>query len=371
MAARINRPFFGNDSIMSINFDKFAKWAVSRFGEDNVLQKGKEVRINSIFDKDDEGFHLWCNPTGGKNKRKFGVYHCFKSDQKGSLVKLVQMVDGCDREDAIAALDGKMGIRELERKIEELLADAPEPEKINLPDPLQFPAGTYLISDLGTNNWWRKKAEEYLLSRKIPIDALYICNDASMFHGIKYKSRIIIPYFDAVGKMIYWNARDMFGKSKQKYLGPPKEIGIGKEDVVFMAGRWPSAGETVYLCEGEFNAISLKMCELNAAACGGKNMSEKQALMLADYNIVLCLDRDKAGKQGTTKMASMISSVETVKGGEKLQFVIPPPGFNDWNEMLIKSGEAIVYHYITKNQRPLDYSMPHGLHAPYVRNILD
>lgn len=356
---------------MPINFDKFAKWAVARFGEDNVLVKNREIRINSVFAKDDEGFHLWCSPSGGKKKRQFGVYHCFKTDQKGSLVKLVQLVDNCDREDALAALDGRMGIRELEQKIQELLYSTPEVEPEKEVELLHFPAGTYLISSLGTNNWWRQKSEEYLIKRKIPIDGLYICTDGTLFHGIKYKSRIIIPYYDKSGKLIYWNARDMFGNSKQKYLGPPKEIGIGKEDVIFMAGNWPKAGETVYLCEGEFNALSVKLSELNSAACGGKNMSEKQALMLSDYKIVLCLDRDKAGKQGTTKMASMISSVETVKNGDKLQFVIPPPDYNDWNEMLIKVGPVILHHYLTKNQRPLDYSMPHGLHAPYVKNILE
>lgn len=358
---------------MSIDFDKFLKWAVSRFGEDNVLEKKNEIRINSVFEKDDQNFHLWCSPSGGKKKRKFGVYHCFKTDKKGSLVKLVQLVDGCDRHDAISRLNGRMTIRELEQKLEELLNTPTEQEPVEIKpaNPLHFPPGTFLISDLGTNNWWRQKAEEYLLNRKIPIDGLYICTDATPFYEIKYKSRIIIPYYDAQGNMIYWNARDLFGKSKQKYLGPPKQTGIGKEDVVFMAGTWPDHGATIYLCEGEFNAISLKICELNAAACGGKNMSEKQAVMLSKYNIVLCLDRDKAGKQGTSKMASMISAVETVTGGEKLKFVIPPPGFNDWNEMLIKKGAVILHHYILKNQKPLDYTMPFGLHAPYVKNVLD
>lgn len=346
---------------MSINFDKFVSWVTNRFGEENVLVKGKEVRINSIF-TEDSSFHLWCSPTGGKKKHKFGVYHCFKTDQKGSLVKFVQLVDSCDRDDAIAILDGKTSIRELERQFEALFANDQQVVIEPVKNKLSLPPCCELISDLGTNNWWRNKAEEYLSNRKIPIDGLYICT------GEKYKARIIIPYYDKTGALIYWNARHM-GNSKCKYLGPPKEIGVGKEDVVFMAGSWPEAGATVFLCEGEFNAISLKLCEFNAAACGGKNMSEKQALMLSDYKVVLCLDRDKAGKQGTTKMASMISSVETVQGGEKLKYVLPPQGYNDWNEMLIKLGPAMLYHYIIKNQKPLDYSWPHGTHAGYVNNI--
>jgi len=348
---------------MAVDFNKFVKWAKARFGEDNILVKGKEVRINSIFDKGDDDYHLWCSPTGGKKKRKGGVYHCFKTDQKGSLVKLVQIVDSCDREDALTTLDGRTSIRDLERQFEEMFGDSVEQEPIVPKPDLELPLGCELILALGTNNWWRKKAEAYLVNRQLPIDGLYICTED------RYKARIIIPYYDRNKKLVYWNGRHI-GKSKCKYLGPPKELGVGKEDVVFMAGNWPRADETIYLCEGEFNAISLKLCDLNAAACGGKNMSEKQALMLTDYKIVLCLDRDKAGKQGTTKMTSMISSVETVKGNEKLKFVIPPPGYNDWNEMLIKLGPAVLHHYIQKNQRSLDYSWPHGTHASYVKDLL-
>jgi hypothetical protein len=347
-----------------VDFSKFAKWAKNRFGEENILVKGKEIRINSIFSNDDSSYHLWCSPSGGKKKRKGGVYHCFKTDKKGSLIKLVQIVDSCDREDAITILEGRTSIRDLEKQLEEFFADPIELEPVITKPELSLPLGCELISNLGTNNWWRKKAEEYLTNRLLPIDGLYVCTED------KYKYRIIIPYYDRNGKLIYWNARHM-GKSKCKYLGPPKEVGVGKEDVVFMAGSWPSSGETLYLCEGEFNAISLKLCELNAAACGGKNMSDKQALIISEYKIVLCLDRDKAGKQGTTKMTSMISAIETVRGNERLKFVIPPPNYNDWNEMLIKLGPTILFHYIQKEQKSLDYFFPYGNTSACINNILD
>jgi len=345
---------------MTIHFDKFLKWAENRF--DDISVKGTEIRINSIFEEGDTGRHLWCSPSGGKKKRKHGVFHCFKTDKKGSLVKLVQIVDSCDREDALSTLEGKTSIHDLEKKLEEIFKEqdniVPEPIKSDL----SLPPGSDLISDLGTNNWWRKKAEEYLTARKIPIDDLYICTND------RYKSRIIIPYYDRLGKLIYWNGRHI-GKSKCKYLGPPKEVGVGKEDVVFMAGKWPTPGETVYICEGEFNAKSLKLAELNAVACGGKNMSEKQALLLSDYKIVLCLDRDRAGKAGTTKMTSMISNIGSytkLKGiHEKLMYVIPPNGYNDWNEFLVKNNAELLHYYILSNQRSLDFSGPLGTVADY------
>lgn len=347
---------------MNIDYNKFEKWAIARFGEENILAKGKEIRINTIFEPDDSGYHLWCSPSGGKKKRKYGVFHCFKTDKKGSLVKLVQIVDNCDKEDALATLEGRTSIHDLELQLEEIFREQDE----IVPEPVKseffLPPACELISNLGTNNWWRKKAEEYLIARKIPIDGLFICTSDT------YKARIIIPYYDRNGKLIYWNARHI-GKSKCKYLGPPKEVGVGKEDVVFMAGKWPKAGEVVHICEGEFNAKTLNIAEFNAAACGGKNMSEKQAMMLSEYRIVLCLDRDRAGKAGTTKMTSIITTLgayTNAKGiKEKLSYVIPPTGYNDWNEFLIKNNAELLHYYIIKNQKTLDFSGPIGTVADY------
>lgn len=343
---------------MAIDFKKFEKWAISKFGEDNVVVKGNEIRINSIFEPDDTGHHLWCNPVGGKNKYKHGVFHCFKTDKKGSLVKLVQIVNNCDKEDAIDILKGRTPIRDLEKKLEELFEKSHEQEadtEKEIKPELKLPPECYLISELGTNNWWRQKTEQYLNERKIPIEGLYVCT------GGRYKNRILIPYYDKKGKLIYWNGRTL-GSSKCKYLGPPKEVGVGKEDVVYMAGNWPEAGETVYICEGEFNAKSLKLAEFNAVACGGKNMGNKQAIILSEYKIVLCLDRDKAGKAGTMKMSSIVTSMETAKSGtgDKLMFVIPPKGYNDWNEFLVRNSAELLHYYIIKNQKKVDYSGPRG-----------
>lgn len=347
---------------MAVSFKNFVKWAKNRFGDDNVVVSGKEVKLNSIFEPGDDGHHLWCNPYGGKKERKFGSYHCWKTEKKGSLVKLVMLVDNCSRDDAFAKLQGHTSIRELEKKLEEIFAkqdESVEQEKVKKPG-LTLPPDCYLISDLGTNNWWRKKAESYLVNRKIPIDGLFICTD-----GPKYKGRIIIPYYDRFGNLIYFNGRAL-GESKMKYRGPEKEVGVGKEDVIFMAGPWPSPGSLVYVCEGEFNAMSMRQAEFNAAACGGKNMGEKQSILLSDYRVCICLDRDKAGKAGTAKMSSMISALETSKKtGDKLMYVIPPKGYNDWNEFLVKNSAVLLHHYIVKNQKPLDYSGPHGTIGDY------
>ena len=76
---------------MAIEKEIFVQWAEKYF--DKVDVRGDEVRINSIFAESDSKQHLWCNPAGGKNQRPYGVYHCWKTDRKGSLVSLVMEIE--------------------------------------------------------------------------------------------------------------------------------------------------------------------------------------------------------------------------------------------------------------------------------------
>lgn len=340
---------------MQVDFNKFVNWANTKFN--NVIVKKDQVRINSIFEKDDDGHHLWCSPSGGKKQRPFGVFHCFKTEEKGNLLKLVKLVEKCDTEEAIFILTGRKTIAHLEKELEELLKSDDNynlENEIKKPS-LNLPVGSSLISALPINNWWRQKATEYLNNRKIPIDDLYICKEDP------YKGRIIIPYYDRDGNLIYFNGRHINPKAGLRYLGPPITCGTGKEDVIFMAGSWPISGETVYVCEGEFNALSLKISGLNSCACGGKNLSEKQAILLSDYRLVFCLDRDKAGASGLKKMVELMKRFSHKNSSFQMKCTQPPAAYNDWNQMLIAVGTNVLREFVVKTQKIVDFDAPSGM----------
>ncbi len=65
---------------MGVDFDSFRQWAEDRFNGD-ILVKGNEIRINSIFTEDHK-HHMWCNPYGGKHQREDGCYRCWKTGEK-------------------------------------------------------------------------------------------------------------------------------------------------------------------------------------------------------------------------------------------------------------------------------------------------
>lgn len=353
---------------MSIEFDRFLRWVESRFNDEDYIVKGKEIRLNSVFTHDpDTNHHLWCSPGGGKKKRPNGVFHCFKTDRKGTLIKLVMEVDGVDRDEAEAALLGTPSLRMIEEQLEEFFRKQDEGNglaiKVDQPKGIDLPSSSQRIGAMSPGSWWKNKAEEYLASRCIPSTGLYICTDG------KYKARIVIPYYDRKGTLVYWNARHINDKVKLRYIGPPKEVGVGKEDVIYME-NWPEEGTTVHLCEGEFNAKSLTVAGLVGAACGGKSMSEKQAVLLKGYRIVICLDRDKPGWQGSASMSDKLNSITVqmrAQGMPGLSMTRPPEGFKDWNKMLVELGPNILREYVLQSARPLEQNAPHGTASDYFR----
>jgi hypothetical protein len=333
-----------------ISPEKFIEWCKNhedQFGQ--IIVHGNEVKLNSIFKADDTDHKLWCNPCGGKKNRDGGVFHCWKTGEKGSLIKLICIVDNCSFEEAREILGGEnLILRNLEAKLKEFLENKYSKPKEEESANLSLPPYTSLISELPTYNFHRVQAEVYLFNRKIPTDGMYICTG-----GGRYRQRIIIPYFGKDGNLIYFNARYIGPLiNVPKYLASPKSEKLpGKDDVIFMI-KWPPVGSKIYLTEGEFNALSIYYSSkktLNAGAFGGKNLSDKQVEMIRHYQVVLCLDTDKAGKDGLTKMAVKLRSK-----GLMPWFVRAPKIFNDWNSMLQKVGPDALIDYLLKHEKPLD-----------------
>jgi len=334
---------------MAIDFETFLTWAENRF--DKVSVKGNEIRLNSIFAESDSKFHLWCNPAGGKNARKFGVFHCWKTDKKGSLISLVMQVDKCSREEASKILGVQ---REHGRPIEDINLDddndLPTWDVSILEKILTMPPSTYAINKAPEN--WYRKCKEYLDARKIKTDDLFVCT------GGKYHGRIIIPYYSPRGNLIYFNGRTIIG-SELRYRGPEKECGVGKEDVLYFTS-FPEEGSKVYLCEGEFDAMSLASCGLVGVACGGKNLSDKQATMLSNYKVCLALDNDAAGSSAIDHMYNKLLRICLINPSNRISRVCPPEAYKDWNNFYCEFDTKILLSYIEKSEEVLESETPYG-----------
>ena len=326
---------------MQIDFDAFLNWANRRF--ENVLVKGNEIRLNSFFTEKDNKFHLWCNPMGGKKGINYGVYHCFKTDKKGTLVNLVMDVENCDFSTALRILRGSYKVPD--KKLNEIFTYEETNYGIkNKKIEIKMPDFCEAIDE--SDSYYHQLARNYLANRKINYKDFYVCTNG------KYKGRIVIPYFDfSWSSLIYYNTRALY-ETNLRYLGPPKEIGVGKENVIYIPNKIKD--KKIYLTEGEFDAYSLCLAGFSSAACGGKNLSEIQAAMLSNFSICLCLDLDKAGTEAIKNMKTKLNAFNLTGKSDRITIARPAVGFKDWNEMLVKHSPSILKSYIEKNESPLE-----------------
>ena len=130
-----------------------------------------------------------------------------------------------------------------------------------------------------------KNAISYLKRRGIGgIDILRYSIGYCTSNG--YANRIIIPSYDADGKLNYFMARDMFPNSKFKYKNPP----MSKDTVCFeMFINWK---EPIVLCEGIFDAIAIRN---NAIPLFGKFPSKTLVMRLVEKKVkkvYVALDED-------------------------------------------------------------------------------
>lgn len=331
---------------MSVDYEKFLEWAENKLGPLDI--KGNEICVNSIF-TDDSKKHLWCNAFGGTKKIKYGVYHCWKTDKKGTLVSLVMLVDSCGFKDALKTLGIESSIQRATDDID-FNFDMPKIDYVETGEEiykeLSLPPYCYKIN-LAPASWYQR-AKHYLDSRKIFDDRFFVCTAG------KFEGRIIIPYYSKSNKLIYFNGRTI-ANNELRYRGPDKSCGVGKEDVLFFS-NYPHSNQKVYLCEGEFDALSLHKLGLTGVACGGKNLSEKQAVALREYQVCLALDADESGQAALEKMKQIIEHYNL----HDITVLRPPSSCKDWNESICKFEDKIVLAYCKSQEKKFESEVPYA-----------
>lgn len=349
---------------MNVDFDNFLSWAKDRFGEENVkirhTNNGDEILTHSFYahrkNIEDWKFNLWMNPSGGKSKHpEKGSFRCWKTDTMGSLVKLVADFDNIPYDDAEELVCGTTSLRNLEKKVHEFFGTKEESFVMPLKSSefISLPDSSFLIDNMNQTHYMRNKAVSYLSKRKIPTKGLYVCVSGD------YKNRIIIPYFDSEGVLVWFNSRIMSDNKKAiKYMKCKATENITQEDVLYMT-KWTNHGK-VYITEGEFDALSLKQAGLIGCAIGGKYLSETQTEMLRPFVPVLAFDTDNNKFQKNTGLQALISIGKQLleKGFPEVHYIRPPKIYKDWNNLLIAKGEKVLRQYIDEYEKPFTIMTP-------------
>jgi hypothetical protein len=197
-------------------------------------------------------------------------------------------------------------------------------QKINtVAPPTKLPDGTFQI---GHDGFVEQQVPlvEYLIERKIDLDRY------KFFFSVedRFKNRVIIPYYRQ-GKLIYWQARDITGKAKDRYLNAP----VSRDAVMFNIDLLNHLSSLpIFVTEGVFDAIPVNgICILSSKLSDAK----RQLLSTTRRRLIFVIDKDANGfKLGT----------EALERGWDITFA--PVGTDDINHSIQRFGISWTVHQL-------------------------
>lgn len=205
-------------------------------------------------------------PRGGWNfSDEMAFYHCFNCGVDGSFdpnreypfsKRMRKILDsfGIDKSDYNAIAYAKKLMNGQKRDVKKTVSHA---------KPLEVPDFFIPLSNYDKDDDYAKLAYDHLKYRNInPDDYKFYLSNGKSNEGPRpeaiaksFLNRLIIPFFDKDGNMIYYQARDLTGTSKKKYLNAdsPKTAVIYGFDHLYKNVNIP-----LFVTEGFFDAYHMK-----------------------------------------------------------------------------------------------------------------
>lgn len=332
-----------------VDEQRFGAWLAKRQGRlGKPKGQGRKMLINSPWMADTK-HHCALFVRRGR----FGRYRDFKSGNAGSLVEFVSKIEGCSKQRArelICLPDG------------EPVTAVAKPKKRQPEAPaysFELPAGCLRITPEPAEgeSLAMSVARGWLInSRGITPHAqeAYLCTqDRKPPDHIenakrqRLQGRILIPYRDAYGRLIYWTARSPDPDAKPKYLEPYLgEPPVVKEEAVFCPD-WGFERHDLWVVEGWACARSLAECGLYALSTGGAQLYQEQLKVIASRHArpVLAFDNDDPGR---------LAAIRARRAFQRPCLHCEPPSGHDWNSAWLAYGTDQLLAYICRHTRPFD-----------------
>lgn len=171
-------------------------------------------------------------------------------------------------------------------------------------------------------------AEEYLISeRGISREVLDSFRVGVVLDPLtgdeEYRGRITIPY-QTPGGTVSIRYRSLPGSGEPKYLSRPGDPGRP-----FNVQALRTSQRTIYITEGELDAISCQVASLPAVAIPGVQMWQKAYGRLFRWrDVVVLADGDKPGREFAKEVSQHIEGCRIVDMGEEM----------DVNTILVSKG---------------------------------
>lgn len=257
-------------------------------------------------------------------KKKFRCWKCDEPFFSGNLKFLVELYGSFD--------DVRDYNEYIENNFDELIDD----EEKNIVIDVELPKEFISFKDMNVSNPDHIEAYNYLIyKRKLTYDTILKFRLGFCIDG-RYKKRIIIPSFDANGKLNYFIGRAYLEWMKRPY----DNLESSKDAIIFNEGYidWDS---TVYLVEGSFDFMSFP---INTICMLGKVLGEKLFFKLKEKkpDIIVILDPD--AWKNAIKLYNQLQSIY-FDCGDKVKIVKLDVVAKDklGNTILDKRGNPVMY----------------------------
>ena len=261
--------------------NKKIRFLSSIFSNSKLYNSGKEFVVNCPFCSSKK-LKLSINVDSDK-------WQCWTCQAKGgNLTRIIKKVKPAVLREYQERFYAKASI----------LAPLEEPEVVvSLPNDFK----------LVIQNLWDPdalKIRKYANARGITDDLLWRYRIGYSSNSM-FKKRMIVPSFDAEGKLNYWSARSIESNSFIKYMNAKAK----KQLIIFneIDIDW---SEPIVLVEGPLDLIKCNL--VNSTCILGSTLSENyklfQSLLLNDCEVILSLDSDALIKQD--KIAKLLTSYD-------------------------------------------------------------
>lgn len=295
-----------------------AKGILEYYSVSNLTDDGTELKFSCPFPEHPNGDR---NPSSGINK-KSNVYNCFSCHRKGTIVTFVAEMEGISEAVAIRHIREnfyKNGDYELGSVVESLKKKLEKPSK-------SFSGESILPESVLSNFYvdW-EKVFDAINNNEAPDQLAYIIREKNFSLETLQKfqigfdektNRITIPIRNTDGKLVGIKGRATLQNQTPKY----KSIGDKEDSSPFYGffttninnytfGLDSVDTDNIILCEGEFDAISLRQKGFGGAvSIGTCSIRDKQVrdIRKKAKSVVILLDNDEAGRRGSEEIFSLL-----------------------------------------------------------------
>ncbi len=276
-----------------------------------------------------------------------GLFRCFVCpDVRGDVITLVEMLRDCSFNEAVRWLKDEfrpwMAVEQgtpapRSNSTQSAVVERPKPPEISelqrmkvvlsflkKLDPVdETPAKNYLIKRRIFKPVWDKMRLRYLTRyEEVSLElvkefGLELLQRVGLFNekgNLRYfKHRLIFPYLDSEYRSMYFQARTIERDVKQKEMNL-----AGKVPYPYNLQVLDGKPGWVYLCEGAIDTLTLVGRSMPAVGIPGVNSFKAEWVSyFKNKNVVICLDQDEAGRNGTKVIQELLNASEiknTVNG---------------------------------------------------------